>query len=106
MKRVWVISTVVLLMFGACHNRENAAGDVRQVSAPPTTPPATGEANDTALTQTVEIGDNDRPADEGGVLTNGTSTAKGASGTMTVPGPSGATGKVVPATPTATAPNP
>ena len=105
MKRVLVITTVVLLTFAAC-NREKQAGDVRQVSAPPTTPPATGEANDTALTQTVEIGDNDRPADEGGVLTNGSSTAKGATGTITVPGAAGATGKVVPATPTATAPNP
>jgi hypothetical protein len=75
MRKICCMALVALSLLAACKGKETEAGEMRQVTARPATPPPTGAAeNDTALTQTVEIGDQ-RSSEEGGILTSGQSTA-------------------------------
>ena len=62
------IAVVVLLSATACHRVESRVSETESV-APATPPPGNPDETDTALTQTVEIGE-ERSPNEGGVLTN------------------------------------
>jgi hypothetical protein len=66
----------LLLVLPGCRRHAGANGDPATDTIAPATPPAAGDS-DTALTQTVEIGD-ERSPNEGSVLTD-SSTPEGTS---------------------------
>lgn len=73
MKQLIVLSSLLLLLplASGCNRGGEAQADTQRVDRPATPPPASPAETDTALTQTVEIGEN-RSENEGGVLTKGT----------------------------------
>lgn len=93
--RCAVLFVSLVLILGACKDRENAAGDGTETIAPAQPQPAQTGTDD-ALTQTVDIEDS-RSEAEGGVLTN---TAYSTDTTTTTTTTTTATGTAAPPTTT------